>query len=158
MALSAAEIAALVFRRAQGTGETQFTMTTQMIDILAAMDGQRNLGELVQQTGVDIGTVKSVAAQLLNAKLVELVKSEPPAVDNEFTAFLLREMSLAIGPLAEVVIEDAMHDLGCPEGPLPQGRAAELVDLLSKEISRPEKRSQFQTNMVGKLKEKGYFA
>ena len=157
MALSAAEIAALVFRRVPGTGETQFTMTSQMIDVLAAMDGQRNLSELAQQTGHDFGAVKTVAAKLLNAKLVEIVKTVPPAVDNEFMAFLLRELSLAIGPLAEVVIEDAMHDLGFPRGPLPKGRAAELVDLLSREISRPEKRSQFQTNMVGKLKDKGYY-
>ncbi|MGB5986009.1 MAG: hypothetical protein WBG37_11950 [Desulfobacterales bacterium] len=157
MALSAAQIEALVFRRIPQAGEAQFTMNNQMIDILTALNGRRNVGVVSRKTGYDLGIVKAVLAQLLKLKLVEVVQSAPPAVDDEFMTVLLRELSLAIGPLAQVVMEDAMHDLGHPQGPFPQGRAAELVDLLAKEITRPEKRNRFQTQMVGQLKAKSYY-
>ena len=157
MALSAAEISALVFRRIPHSGQTEFSLTSQMIDVLTALDGRRNLAEVGRQTGIEFGIVKAVVSQLLNLKLIEVVQKAPPVVDDEFMAYLQRELSLAIGPLAEVVIEDAIYDLGYTEGRLPQRRAAELVDLLAKEISRPEKRNQFQVNLVRQLKAKGYF-
>ena len=156
MALSATEISALVFRRIPRSGEAHFSLSTQMIDVLAALNGKRNLGDVARQTGYGVGVIKPVIAQLLNMKLIELVRTAPPAVDQEFMVCLAKELSLAIGPLAGVVIEDALRDLGHPKGALPQARAAELVDLLAREISRPEKRNQFQVRMVNQLKVKGY--
>jgi hypothetical protein len=158
MALTANEISNLVFRRVSSSGKTQFSLSSQMIDVLTVLDGQRNLGQASQETGYDFGLVKAVVAQLLKMKLIELVPVSSPSVDEEFMAFLSKALSMAIGPLAAVLIEDARSDLGHPEGPLPQDRAAELVDLLAREINQPEKRNQFQVKMVGKLKSKGYFA
>jgi hypothetical protein len=38
----------------------------------------------------------------------------------------------------------------------PSSSAAELVDLLSREIKREDKKTEFKTRLVRKIKEKGY--
>ena len=69
---------------------------------------------------------------------------------------LQKELSLAIGPLAEIVIEDAAGDLGHDLFRFPSQRAAELVELIGREIKRGDKRVVFTQNMVAAIKEKGY--
>jgi hypothetical protein len=63
---------------------------------------------------------------------------------------------MAIGPLGEVVVEDGLEDLGFDKSNFPTQRAAELVNLLSEEIQREEKRNEFKQSMVQKIREKGY--
>jgi hypothetical protein len=53
MALTANEISNLVFRRVSSSGKTQFSLSSQMIDVLTVLDGQRNLGQASQETGYD---------------------------------------------------------------------------------------------------------
>ncbi|GAI97457.1 unnamed protein product [marine sediment metagenome] len=60
-----------------------------------------------------------------------------------------------MGPIADVLIEEAVTDLDHSKGEFPRHRAAELVNLLASEIRREEKRIVFQQNMVKKIKEIG---
>ncbi|MBW2357715.1 MAG: hypothetical protein JRF21_03180, partial [Deltaproteobacteria bacterium] len=74
----------------------------------------------------------------------------------DFLDFLNAQLALSIGPIAEVIIEDTVDDLGHSLSKFPSHRAAELVDLLSREIQREEKRGIFKKNMVNKIREKEY--
>ena len=64
-------------------------------------------------------------------------------------------MSLSLGPIADVLIEEAVTDLDHSKREFPRHRAAELVNLLAREIRREEKRIVLQQNMVKKIKEIG---
>ena len=66
------------------------------------------------------------------------------------------QLSLAVGPIAEIIIEEEMADLGYDPLKFPSKRAAELVDLVSREIQREDKKNLFKQNMIKKIKEKGY--
>ena len=84
------------------------------------------------------------------------MQSTGKVVDGDFLAYLISEMSIAIGPLGEVLVEDGLEDLGFNKSNLPTQRTAELVNLLAQEIQREEKRTEFKQNMVKKIREKGY--
>jgi hypothetical protein len=94
--------------------------------------------------------------KLVGLKLIELVEGTRHVIDQDFISFLISEMSIAIGPLGEVIVEDGLEDLGFSKSNFPTHRAAELVNLLAREIHREEKRTEFKQNMVKIIREKGY--
>lgn len=84
----------------------------------------------------------------------ESVETEKDEV-GDFIGFIIARLSEALGPLAELVVEDEIEDMGETREAFSLKRAAELVNLLSREIPREDKRITFQKKMMMKLKELG---
>jgi hypothetical protein len=156
MDISSGDISALVFRRLvrEDTGEISFD--NQMLTIFMELDGRKNLAAVAKKTGLKMSSVREAVNKLMQLDLIELVEDAMSALDRDFLDYLRRELSLAIGPLAEVLIEDAMSDMGYSIERFPAQRAAELVEMLGKEIHREDKKAAFRQNLVLKIKGKGY--
>jgi hypothetical protein len=156
MDISSGDISALVFRRLvrEDTGEVSFD--NQMLTIFMELDGKKNLATVAKKTGLKMSSVREAVSKLMRLDLIELVEGSVSALERDFLNYLKRELSLAIGPLAEVLIEDAMNDMGYSAERFPSQRAAELVEMLGKEIHREDKKTTFRQNLVIKIKEKGY--
>jgi len=65
-------------------------------------------------------------------------------------------LSLALGPIAQILIEDEVHNLGHELSRFPGHVVAELVDNLAQEIRRKEKKAVFLKMMAAKIHEKRY--
>jgi hypothetical protein len=156
MDLSSGDISALVFKPVVRDDLGNFSLDGHMLTVLMALDGEKTLGQIAQNTGLNMATLREAVGKLAGLKLIEIVQSSPHVLDQDFLDFLVSEMSMAIGPLGEVVVEDGLEDLGFNKTNFPTQRAAELVNLLSEEIQREEKRNEFKQNMVQKIREKGY--
>ena len=156
MDVSSGDISALVFKPVVRDDLGNFSLDGHMLTVLMALDGEKPLGQIAQNTGLNMATLRQAVGKLAGLKLIEIVQSSPHVLDQDFLDFLVSEMSMAIGPLGEVVVEDGLEDLGFNKTNFPSQRAAELVNLLSEEIQREEKRNEFKQNMVQKIREKGY--
>ncbi|MGD2125425.1 MAG: hypothetical protein PVG99_05050 [Desulfobacteraceae bacterium] len=156
MDISSGDISALVFRRVIREEEGEFAVDSRMLSVLMELDGQKSLALIARKIGLDMGAIRQVTAKLLKLKLVEPVEGAVSVLDRDFLDFLSTQLRLAVGPIGEVLIEDAMVDLGNDLNQFPSHRAAELVDLLARQIQREEKRTEFQQSMISKIKEKGY--
>jgi hypothetical protein len=156
MDISSGDISVMVFRRVMRKDAGEFRMDSRMLSVLMEMDGAQNLGAIAKKTGLDMGAIRQVTGKLLKLKLVEPVESAISVLDRDFLNFLSQELHLAVGPIAEVLIEDAVADLGYPLYQFPSHRAAELVDLLARQIHREEKRTAFEQGMIKALQEKDY--
>ena len=156
MDLSSGDISALVFKPVVRDDLGNFSLDGHMLTVLMALDGTKTLGQIAQNTGLNMATLREAVGKLAGLKLIERVQSSTNVLDQDFLNFLISEMSMAIGPLGEVVVEDGLDDLGFSKTDFPAHRAAELVNLLSREIQREEKRNEFKQNMVQKIREKGY--
>ena len=121
-----------------------------------ALNGKKTLGEIAQQANLNMATIREAVGKLLDLKLIDIIKSDVQVLDNDFISFLVSEMSIAIGPLGEVIVEDGLEDLRYNKTNFPTHRAAELINLLAQEIQRDEKRTEFKQSMVRKIREKGY--
>lgn len=156
MDISSGDISALVFRRLvrEDTGEVSFD--NQMLTVFMELDGKKNLAAVAKKTGLKMSSVREAVSKLMRLDLIELVEGGVSALEKDFLDYLKRELSLAIGPLAEVLIEDAMSDMGYSAERFPAQRAAELVEMLGKEIHREDKKIIFRQNLVMKIREKGY--
>lgn len=154
--MKAGDISALVFRRAVRENAGEISFDPHMLATFMELDGQKSLAAVARKTGQKMSTIREAVGKLLRLKLIEPVSSSVSVLDGDFIGSLRKELSLAIGPLAEIVIEDAASDLGHDLARFPTQRAAELVELISREIKRDDKRVVFTQKMVAMIREKGY--
>ena len=157
MDLSSAGISTMIFKRVLREDLGDFSLDPKMLTVFMELDGQKNLGAVAQKAGLNMSTMREVISRLLQQKLIEKVEEKILYLDNDFIEYLFGQFSLAVGPIAQVLIEDEMQDLGFNVAQFPRQRIAELVDRLSREIRREEKKAQFKRNMINKIREKGYF-
>jgi hypothetical protein len=156
MGLSSGGVTGLVFKQAIRGDLGKLSLDGQMLSVLMNFDGKKTLGQVAQDLGLDLAAIKPIAARLIKYKLVERIEVAVNAVDQDFIAHLVSQLSVAIGPLGGIVVEDGLEDMGYTKKNFPIHRTAELVNLLSQEIQREDKRIQFKQVMLKKIKEKGY--
>jgi len=156
MDVTTGDLSALVFKRVSAQNIGEFSLDGRMLSVLMEVNGQQSVAAIAQKLGINMGTIRPVISALLDLKLIEAGEDALSVLDPEFLEVLRGELSLAVGPIAEVLIEDAAADLGYTPERFPSHRAAELVDLLARQIRRKDKMTSFKQNMVRMIREKGY--
>ena len=156
MDISSGDISAMVFRRVVREDTAEYSFDAQMLTLFMELDGKKSLAVISKKKEMKMSAVREATSKLLKIGLIEPVAEAVSVVDSDFMDTLKRELSLAIGPLASILIEDAVNDLGQNLSRFPTRRAAELVESLSHEIQREDKRAAFKQNMVRKMREKDY--
>jgi len=156
MDLSSGGVAGLVFKQSIRGDLGKLSLDGQMLSVLMSFDGKKTLGQVAQQSGITLGAIRPIVARLIKYKLIEPVETQENVVDQDFMAYLVSQLSVAIGPLGGIIVEDGLEDLGYTKTNFPTHRTAELVNLLSQEIQREDKRIQFKQVMLKKIKDKGY--
>ena len=156
MVFSSGDISSMIYKRKVRNDLGDFSLNGQTLLILMELDGKATLGHLARKTGLSMGAIRELVANLLNLGLIEKVEKKIIPVDNDFFRYLLDELALAIGPIASVLIEDEVEDLGYDVSHFPSDLVKTLVDRLAGDIRREEKKALFIKNMVDIIRAKGY--
>ncbi len=156
MDVMSGDLSALVFKRVPAQNLGEFSLDGRMLGILMEVDGRQSMGAIARKLGLSPGAIRPVVSKLLELGLIEADENALSILDGSFLKYLKEELALAVGPIAEVLIEDAAGDLGYTPERFPAHRAAELVDLLARQIRREEKMTLFKQNMVDMIREKEY--
>ncbi|MFP4193821.1 MAG: hypothetical protein ACOCQI_00460 [Desulfosalsimonas sp.] len=147
------DISRVVLRRTVRADLGEVSLDSRMLQVLMELDGKKNLGQVAQSLNMTMKDLRQVAGKLHDLKLCEPAKESMPTLGKEFFDFLSSQLSRAMGPIADVVIEDEISRMGEDQKSFPAHRAAELVDLLARQIRREERKVAFQQAMVKKLRE-----
>jgi len=156
MDVTSGDLSALVFERVPAQNLGEFSLDGRMLSVLMEVDGRQSVGVIAQKLGMTLGAIRPVVSRLQDLKLIEAGEGSLSVLDAGFLDDLKGRLALAVGPIAEVLIEDAAGDLGYTPERFPTHRAAELVDLLARQIRREEKMAEFKQEMVNMIREKGY--
>ena len=152
MAELSGDISYWVLKGAVNINIGEFSLDSDMLQVLMRLDGKKDLATIARSLNLSHGNLRAVVRKLIELKLVERVAGAGSYLDAEFLEPLRLELSKAMGPIAEVVMEDEMAEFeGGPER-IPVQQAAELVSRLAEQIPRNEKRVEFQQAMIGHLK------
>ena len=156
MDFSSSEISSTVFKRIVRDDIGEFSLDHQMLTVFMELDGKAPLSTVAQKVGLNMSTMREVIAKLMQNGLVEKMDKEIVTLDKDFFDYLVSHLSLALGPIAQVLIEDEVRNLGHELSGFPGHRVAELVDNLAQEIRRKEKKAVFFKMMAAKIREKRY--
>ena len=142
----------MVFRRVTRDDAGEFSLDGQMLSVLMEFDGRKNLAVVAKNTALSMGVIRRLVSKLFELNLIEPVDEAVSVLGDDFFDYLNEQLSLATGPIADVLIEDAVNDMGMTFSQTPRHRAAELIDILARQIPREEKRMAFQQAMIEMIK------
>jgi AraC-like DNA-binding protein len=153
MNVLAGDISRLVLKRTVRADLGEVSLDSEMLQVLMELDGAKNLGQVSRALNMSLKQLRFVLNKLFKLNLCEAARDAIPTLDRDFFNYLSAELSRAMGPIADVVIEDEISDMGEDQSKFPAHRAAELVDMLARQILREERKVAFQQAMVKKLRE-----
>ena len=151
MDLLLGDISYLVFKLTVINEGGELTLDAQMFRVISELDGKKTIGTIAKNMGIDVKTMREIIRRLLDLEVIVPADGAIPMLKEDFFGYLTDQLSLAIGPMAELLIEDALATLGYDRNQFPIHRAEELIDLLAQKIYREEKRSVFKQNLIKKI-------
>jgi hypothetical protein len=156
MTIASGEIASKVFCKVEGSETGEFSMDRQMLAVLMRIDGQKSLSVLAEEMALNLKQIRDIIIRLIKLNLIVPANKAFSVMDDDFLSYLNLAFSKAVGPIAQIIIEDTIADMGYEVSRFPVHQAAELIGLLSHEIQREDKVLIFKREMIQKIKQKGY--
>ena len=156
MDFSSSELSAMVFKRVVRQDIGEFPLDHQMLSVFMELDGKAPLGVVARKTGLNMSSMREIIARLMQNGLVQKEDQQIVMLDKDFFEYLVAQLSLAVGPIAQVLIEDEVENLGYELSQFPGHRVDELIEKLAQEIRREEKKKVFLKMMAMKIREKKY--
>ncbi len=130
-------------------------------ELLATLGSETTVEDVGAEFGVDEFEAMKRVSRLKLAGLVELgnavVAATPTPVARalagpQFFKALTAAVAGALGPLAEIIIDDTVEDLGFTRATFPRDMVANLAERISSEIKDADKRVRFQQTMLAMLR------
>ncbi len=145
-----------IFALAGGTAGGKVNLEAREWEILSQVNGSRTVGEIMEITGKDEYSVAKVLFQLHSAGLVKkLDKPLNPAtatVEKKILETVEQKLTNIIGPMASIIIDEAVDELGVTLDAFPQNKIAAFIERISLDIKNEEQRLNFSQMMLDLLK------
>jgi hypothetical protein len=151
----AGDISPLVFQLSVKNEPGELSLDKEMLAVIRELDGKKSVGVAAKNIGLELDKIREIIAKLMTHGIIALVNQSMPMMKEDFFIYLTDQLSLATGPMAEVLIDEAIASLDCTLSNFPRHRVQELVDLLVPKIFREEKRAIFKENIYKKILSKG---
>jgi hypothetical protein len=97
--------------------------------------------------------LKPTLAKLYRQKLIQPVNPAVRPLSAAFFSDLETILANAIGPIARIVLEDCINQLGSHRNHFPSTKASQLAKQIAAKINNPSARRQFIRQITVKLRE-----
>ncbi len=151
MAITPRDFPRLYFRKVIRDEMGQVAMDADMMRLLMVIHEDKNLSRIIKETGMKLANLESALTRLMNVGLVEKIEKSVSCLNGGFMEELETNLKISIGPVADLLIEDVLDDMGLSEHEVPTYLGAELIHNLARQIPREEKRIQFQKAMLARI-------
>ena len=152
MAAKPADFSHYIFRRTDNMDMGEVSLDGQMLKVLMELDGERPLSSVASGLNLDGVELLRVISKLLNMKLIVPVAKMESVLPPDFINDMFKALVLAVGPVAKMLMEDTIADLGYSHDRIPKDRAASLVEQLAGDITREEKKTSFEKYMLQRIR------
>lgn len=149
---SSGNLSTMVFKRVVRSDMGEISLDSQTLNVLMQFDGEKDLESVIYSLNMPPAAIKKALLRLTKLNLIEPNSRFVPLLDKHFLSYLSEQLSLAMGPIAEILIDDEIGDMELEKERVPIRRAAELVEALARKIPREEKRNDFRRKMLEKIK------
>jgi hypothetical protein len=151
MASLSGNIARLVFRPNINRNMGQVHLNAQMLSVLSSLDGTRNVADVSRSLNMSMSDLRAVLNRLYQNKLIIQIDSDVPLLQGDFIGFLESQLADIMGPIAEMLIRDALSQMGVTPTSVPVNRAAELIDIISSKIPMEDKKRHFRKVLLARV-------
>lgn len=124
------------------------SLNADMIRLLLVIDERKSLYQISAEAEMDAATFKGALASLLKQGLIEPVQRASLPLDQTFLQAMRLNLSRVIGPMAEILIDDVMAEMGLSPSRIPADQAADIINRLALEIPDEGSQIQFKKSMI----------
>lgn len=148
MDTKAANLEALFFKKSIRKSPDQISLTSDMLKVLAAIDGKKDMAEVAYETGIKAGQLRQTLAKLYQLGLIEKVERKIVYLNKNFYNIMRKNLTYALGPVADFVLEDILSEMALSPEKIPAHRASDLIGRAAGEITDPGLKKEFETSML----------
>jgi hypothetical protein len=152
MDIRSGDVSSMTFKTSIRVDIGEISLDGQMLIVLMELDGKRNAGLIAQAVGMSMTEVSAIISKLSRRHLIQVAEQDQPMLGQDFFDFLIDQLSLVVGPISQLLLEDAAKEIGQGSASIPKMRAAELIDLIARQIPEEKQRLLFIQSMMQKLK------
>jgi len=136
-----------IFHLSVQKGPENKNVNAEQWNVLALCNGTKTVSEIAQTLNWDVFKTSKAIFQLVQSGLLERGEDRKPIkkklVSEKFFPILETEMKKIMGPMALIIINDKLSQLGVTRDSLAQDEALSFVEALSEEISHDLKKKEF---------------
>ena len=152
MDISSPEWSKLKFRKIKRMDSDEISLDADMIRLLIAIDESKELGQIGSEVGMSNTALQETLSRLVKLQLIEPLRKDVPYLDETFIHEMQAILSRAVGPMAEILIDDAAANMNRTVTQIPRMQAAELISALSLEIPDEDGKMKFKKAMIALIK------
>jgi hypothetical protein len=123
--------------------------------VIARVNSARSVAEIAASLNADLAPVVALARQLLNVGLLAVAddsaSAAPAFVGASFFESIEKELTLVMGPIGPILIEEQVTSIGETRGRFPREKLAELVEAVGVQITDERNRVDFLRIMLTQL-------
>ncbi len=143
------DVMSMFFRKAIRKDNSAISMDGEMIRLLIAIDENKTLSRIGEEIGMNVSVLKETISKLVRLGIVEPVTKKTNYLSNAFLNELTVNLTHAIGPMAEFLIDDTVSAMGLVINEVPLNRAPEMITAIAEGIPDDQTRANFKKKMVG---------
>lgn len=137
----------------------EFSLRSEDWAVLREIDGEKNVGEVADATQLTELHASRIIVRLFDLGLIEpageAIREEVivETVDEAILNQVERELTVAIGPMAPIVLDDCAEMMGHKRHELPRDTVPAFLEQLAQEIPDNDRRVRFQESMLEIMKQ-----
>lgn len=140
------------FRKTNLTLNGDMVFDQNMLSLLMAIDPNKSILDIAKEVKLEASVFKECLVKLYKLKLIEKVEKEVEYVNGQFLSSVRQNLVQLLGPLGEVLMEDAAEQMNLDEDKIPKNLMAEYLMAIANEIPSDKQKREFQKNMLEEIK------
>ena len=142
----------MFFRKVTPADSKEIRLNADMIRLLTVIDESKDLLQISKETGMDISMLNQILSKLFKLKLIEPVEKSNRFLGKKFLEDLRLNLSEAVGPMAQILIEDTVAEMELKMSEIPDHQAAELISNIAREVPEENNQMKFKKTMIEIMK------
>lgn len=136
------------YRKRIGKELQPVSLNADMIRLLLVIDEGKSIYQLSAEAEMDAVTFNRALAGLLAQGLIEPVRREVPPLEPSFLNVMRSQLAFIVGPMAEILMEEVLVEMGLDASRIPVEQAAEIINRIALEIPDDAGRIRFKKAMI----------
>jgi len=122
--------------------------------VVSQLDGQKTVGQIAENLTLSRTEIEEIFRKLSSQNLLVLVNrsGEDSLVSAEFFKIVNHEMTLLLGPVAGIILEDVLELMRMDRENFTVQNLPILIELLTNQIDDPVKQIEFQKNIYSRVR------
>ncbi|OGB69930.1 MAG: hypothetical protein A2Y94_08745 [Caldithrix sp. RBG_13_44_9] len=122
--------------------------------VVSQLDGQKTVGQIAENLALSRTEIEEIFRKLSSQNLLVLVNrsGRDSLVSPEFFKILNHEMTLLLGPVAGIILEDVLEMMRMNRDNFEVQNLPVLIELLTNQIDDPVKQVEFQKNIYNRVR------